>query len=101
LVGFILLLLWRSSRRSRAQTVAAGAVRQLSFRNIPILLVIPTVATATYAAQLAAGVKGIAPIHFYRAGGWISVAILAWAVYRILQPSTTPQHHNETEPLGE
>lgn len=95
LIGVVLGLLWGS----RSRGVAAGELlvtSPLARRNLLGLLAMPSVALAVYGGQLAAETKGIAPIHFYRVTGFLSVAMLVWSVYRAartrneLPPGTKP-----------
>lgn len=90
LSGTILGLLWWARRRTATASTGAEATF-VNFRNLLALLVAPAVAVALYAGQLALEVKGIAPIHFYRAGGILAVGLLGWAVYRVARP---PRDHD-------
>ncbi len=84
-IGLGLLVLARRRLPPAGPAVPAAAGR-VSGRNLALLLVLPATATGLYAVQLALKLDGIAPVHFYRAGAVVSVALLGWSVFRILRP---------------
>ena len=101
LAGLILgLLVW--SRRHQPGTAdpndGTDPTVARPVRGLPLLtlLATPVAAVALYSLQKTLHLNGIAPIHFFNAGGILSVGILGWAMYCAFRAPSRP---NPSDPL--
>ncbi len=87
--GLILGLLARS-RSNRAAPIDTGEGQSRPWLPLLTLLATPVAAVTLYAVQRSLHVDGIAPIHFYNAGGTLAVGAIAWAVYAVTRSPHPP-----------
>jgi hypothetical protein len=89
LTGLILALLG-GSRSKRAAPLETGECQPHPWPPLLTLLATPVAAVTLYAVQRSLHVDGIAPIHFYNAGGLLAVGVIAWAVYAVTRSPHPP-----------
>lgn len=89
LTGLILGLL-AGTRSKRVVPLDTGSGPPRPLLPVLTLLATPVAAVTLYAVQRSLRVDGIAPIHFYNAGGTLAVGVIAWAVYAVTRSPHPP-----------